>query len=112
MNEMGAQILPTSALSLSTGKLVMAATVITGIPMAPKATGAVLASRQILEAYSAEKPRPVIMAAATATGVPKPAPPSRKAPNANATSRICSRLSTVIVAMDALMISNLPGDMP
>ena len=45
--EMGAQILPTMALSGWTGSEVMPASVITGMPIDPKATGAVLARRQI-----------------------------------------------------------------
>ena len=48
------------------------------------------------------------MAAATATGVPKPAQPSRKAPKAKAMSRACMRLSEVMEPMESLMISNLP----
>ena len=42
-------------------------------------------------AKNGEKPRPVSIAAATATGVPKPAAPSMNAPNANAISIACSR---------------------
>src|ERR1035437_8136327 len=79
-----------------------------GIPMDPNATGAVFASRQIDDAYSEEKPRPTIMAAATATGVPNPAQPSINAPNAKAISNACIRLSEVIEPMESLITSNFP----
>ena len=48
--------------------------------MAPKATVAVLANSAMAAEVSGEKPRPISMAAHTATGVPKPAAPSKKAP--------------------------------
>jgi hypothetical protein len=47
MMETIAQSRPTMAESGSTGSPVTAASVVTGMPMAPKATGAVLASRQM-----------------------------------------------------------------
>jgi len=99
---------PTSALIRSSGKPVMPASVMTGIPIAPNATGAVLASRQIADASRAENPSPAIIAAATATGVPNPAPPSRNAPNANAINRIWRRRPDVILPTEFLIISNLP----
>src|SRR5258708_25062949 len=86
----------------------MAASVITGMPMEPNATGEGFASRQIDEAYSEEKPSPTIIAAATATGVPNPAQPSINAPNAKAISSACMRLSEVIEPIESFMISNLP----
>ena len=55
-----------------------------GVPSAPKATGAVLAISDRPEAASGEKPSPIRMAPVTATGVPKPPAPSKKAPNAKA----------------------------
>src|SRR5262245_13845077 len=49
-NEIGAQIRPTAALSFSTGNPVVTASVVTGMPRDPNATGAVFASRQIAAA--------------------------------------------------------------
>ena len=58
-----------------------------GVPSAPKATGAVLAISDRPEASSGGKPRPMRIAPVTATGVPNPDAPSKKAPKQNATSR-------------------------
>src|ERR1035441_2961295 len=96
------------AAHLRQGQPCNAASVITGMPMDPKATGAVFASRQIDDAYSAEKPKPTIIAAATATGVPNPAQPSMNAPNAKAINSACIRLSEVTEPIESLMTSNLP----
>ena len=57
---------------------------IMGVPRAPKATGAVLAIRESPEAASGLKPSWMRMAAVTATGVPNPAAPSKKAPKEKA----------------------------
>ena len=84
------------------------ASVITGVPSAPKATGAVLAISDRPEAASGEKPRPMRMAAVTATGVPKPAAPSKKAPKAKAISSSWMRLSSVMPAMESCRILKLP----
>src|ERR1035441_812580 len=114
INAMGAVSVPAMPLSPATpftrsrGSPVMPASVITGIPIDPNATGAVFASRQIDDAYSEENPSPTIIAAATATGVPKPAQPSINAPNANAISNACIRLSEVIEPIESLITSNLP----
>lgn len=70
-----------------------------GIPIDPKATGAVLAIRQIPAAYNGLKPKPTSKAAVMATGAPKPAMPSRKDPNEKAIRRACSRRSDVREAM-------------
>ena len=43
-----------------------------------------------------------------ATGAPKPAAPSRKAPNEKPTSSICRRWSSVIDTTEARMTSNCP----
>ena len=53
-----------------------------GVPSAPKATGAVLAMSERPAAASGEKPSPIRIAPVTATGVPKPAAPSKNAPKA------------------------------
>src|ERR1700760_1080315 len=59
-----------------------------GAPMAPKATVAVLANSAIAAEVRGEKPKPINMADTTATGVPKPAAPSKKAPKQKAIKRI------------------------
>jgi hypothetical protein len=71
----------------------------TGVPSAPNATGAVFAINDSADASSGGKPSPISIAPVTATGVPNPAAPSKKAPNANAMSSSCSRRSAVIPAM-------------
>jgi hypothetical protein len=43
----------------------------TGVPIAPKATGAVFAIKQRPDAASGEKPIPIKIAPVTATGVPE-----------------------------------------
>ena len=60
------------------------ASVTIGVPIAPHATGAVLANRFSTAAWNGEKPRPTMTAPAMATGVPKPDVPSMTAPNENA----------------------------
>lgn len=76
--------------------------------MDPKATGAVLARRQMADALKAEKPNPLSMVAAIATGVPNPAAPSRNAPKANAINKACRRGSGVRRPIESRIISNLP----
>ena len=61
---------------------------ISGMPMAPNATGAVLASSESPAAWSGLKPRLIRIAEQTATGVPNPEVPSKNEPSANAISRI------------------------
>lgn len=48
------------------------------------------------------------MAPVTATGVPKPPAPSKKAPKAKATSRSWMRRSSVMPATDCWRIANHP----
>src|ERR1044072_2986219 len=66
-----------------------------GVPSAPYATGAVLAISERPEAARGEKPSPISTAPVTATGVPKPDAPSKKAPKQNAMSKSCSLRSSV-----------------
>jgi hypothetical protein len=66
-----------------------------GVPSAPNATGAVLASNERPEASSGGNPRPSSRAPVTATGVPNPAAPSKNAPKLKAISTSCSRRSEV-----------------
>ena len=79
-----------------------------GMPIAPNATGAVLTIRHSPAAYSGLKPRPTSNAAVIATGAPKPAAPSRKAPKQKPTISICRRWSGVIERIDERMMSNCP----
>src|SRR3982751_1420652 len=101
-------VLPTIwEIAISGMEVTCDATVI-GMPMAPNATGAVFAIRQMPAAYNGLKPRPTSIAAVIATGAPKPAVPSRKDPKEKAISRACILLSEVMEAMKCLMISNWP----
>lgn len=79
-----------------------------GMPIAPKATGAVLPIRHRPAAYSGLKPRPTSSAAVIATGAPKPAAPSRKAPKQKPTRIICRRWSGVTDRIDERTTSNCP----
>ena len=63
---------PTMPLSSCRSRPVTAASAMMGVPSAPKATGAVLAMSDKPDAASGLKPRPMSIAAVTATGVPKP----------------------------------------
>ncbi len=82
--------------------------VTTGIPIDPKATGAVLASRARTAAVTGSKPRLARIEAVIATGAPKPAIPSSSAPKLNAISRACSRRSSVSRVNERLMTSKSP----
>ena len=79
-----------------------------GIPIAPKATGAVLTMRQSPAAYKGLNPNPTNNAAVIATGAPKPAAPSKKVPKANPTNNICKRWSSVSDKILERIISNCP----
>ena len=68
-------------------KPIVPAIAIIGIPIVPKATGAVFAIKQIPAASSGANPKPTKVAAAIATGAPKPAAPSIKAPKQNAINK-------------------------
>jgi hypothetical protein len=84
------------------------ARVITGVPRAPKATGAVLPMSASPAAANGLNPRPINIAAQIATGVPKPAAPSMKAPKAKPMSRIWMRRSLANPAIVSFTISNFP----
>jgi hypothetical protein len=66
----------------------------TGVPIAPKATGAVLATRATTAARTGSKPSATSMTEQIATGAPKPASASRRAPKQNATTRAWTRGSS------------------
>ena len=102
------RILPIMALRSDSGSPETAASVWTGVPIAPHATGEVLAIRLSAAAWNGLNPRPIMNAPAIATGAPKPAAPSMNAPKQNATSRSWSRRSGVIPATDSFMMSNCP----
>ena len=91
------------------GSPVTAASAMTGEPSAPKATGAVLAMSDRPEAASGVKPRPIRIAPVTATGVPKPAAPSKNAPKQKAISSSCRRRSSVIPLMLSCSTLNSPS---
>src|SRR5205809_1408360 len=71
---------PIMALKSDSGRPDTAASVCTGVPIAPHATGDVLASRLSAAAWNGWNPNPIMKAPAIATGAPKPAAPSMKAP--------------------------------
>ena len=85
-----------------------AARVTMGVPMAPQATGAVLASRLSTADWKGLKPSPTMTAPAMATGVPKPEVPSMMAPKEKAMSSTWSRRSKEMWTIDSLTISNFP----
>src|ERR1700726_5204438 len=66
------RIRPTIALKSDSGSAVTAASVCTGVPIAPQATGAVFAIRFKTAAWKGRKPSPIMKAPAIATGAPKP----------------------------------------
>ena len=82
--------------------------IIIGVPTDPKATGAVFAIKHKPAAYKGLKPRPTNIAPEIATGAPKPAAPSKKAPNENAIKSACSLRSGVMEAINDFITSNWP----
>ena len=82
--------------------------VVIGMPIEPKATGAVLATRASTAAGTASKPRPASIAALIATGAPNPAMPSTSAPKQNATRSAWTRRSSVSRASERRMTSKSP----
>ncbi len=84
---------PIMAPSWVSGRPVTAARVVTGTPRAPKATGAVSKIRVKVRASSAGKPRAISRAEQMATGVPKPATPSSRAPKQKPITISTTRLS-------------------
>jgi len=99
---------PTMADSSISSSPVTLARVMIGVPSAPNATGAVLAINASPDAASGEKPRPMRIAPVTATGVPKPAAPSKKAPKQKAISSSCRRRSSVMRASESCSTLNEP----
>ncbi|MNQ80565.1 hypothetical protein D3C85_955520 [compost metagenome] len=93
--------------SISSSPVTLARVMI-GVPRAPNATGAVLAISASPEAASGEKPSPIRIAPVTATGVPKPAAPSKNAPKQKAISSNCRRRSSVMRARESCSTLNEP----
>ncbi len=60
------------------------------------------------EAAKGENPRPIRIAPVTATGVPKPDAPSKKAPNEKAISSSCNRRSVVTPPIVICSVWNAP----
>ena len=75
---------PTIMLRWWTGSPVTCASVVIGIAIAPKATGAVSATSASEAARSGENPTPTSITPQMATGVPNPASASSSAPKQNA----------------------------
>src|SRR5580765_1723261 len=94
--------------SVTWSRPLTAASVTIGVPIAPHATGAVLASRFSTADWNGRKPIPTMTAPAIATGVPNPDVPSMIAPNENAISTHCSRRSNEMWTIDSFTISNFP----
>ncbi|MNN59449.1 hypothetical protein D3C81_1745650 [compost metagenome] len=67
-----------------------------------------MAIRHRPAAYNGLKPRPTSRAAVMATGAPKPAAPSRKAPKEKPISSTCSRWSSVMDSTELRITSNWP----
>ena len=86
---------PTIAPSVSLGSSVTLASVRIGVAIAPKATGAVLATSASAAAFIGLKPSAINITEVTATGVPKPASASSSAPNENAIRTAWMRWSSL-----------------
>ena len=97
-----------AAVNFNMSRFVTAWSVTIGMPSDPPATGNVFPTRPITEAASGGKPNPIMMAAHTATGVPRPAAPSKKALKAKAMSRICRRRSAATAVRLSRRILNNP----
>ncbi len=68
--------------------------VMIGIAIAPKATGAVFATSATAAALIGSKPSAISITAVIATGVPKPASASSSAPKQKAMMTACTRWSS------------------
>jgi hypothetical protein len=99
---------PVIALNSSRGRPVTEASAMSGVPSAPKATGAVLPINAMPADGKGLKPSAINMAAEIATGVPKPAAPSMNAPKLKAMSSAWIRRSLASPAIIVLTISNFP----
>jgi len=82
--------------------------VMIGMAMAPKATGAVLATSTTIAARSAENPTVISMTPVIATGAPKPARASSRPPKQKAIRMARTRGSSEIRPKVARRSSNRP----
>ena len=80
----------------SLGSSVTSLSVMIGMAIAPKATGAVLATSATEAALIGWKPSAISITAVIATGVPKPASASSSAPKQKAMITACTRWSSEI----------------
>ena len=87
---------------------VISDSVVIGMAIAPKATGAVFATRAIEAALIGLNPRPIIITAVIATGVPKPASASISAPKQKAMITAWTRWSSEIVPNDRRRTAKCP----
>ncbi len=85
---------PTIAPRSSLGRPVISASVMIGIAIAPKATGAVFATSATAAAFIGSKPSAISITAVMATGVPKPASASSSAPKQKAMMTAWTRWSS------------------
>ena len=108
MSEKTGSCRPTIELSACRSRSVIRASVISGVPSAPNATGAVLPISASFAASSGRKPSPIISAPVIATGAPKPAAPSMNAPKLNAISSAWMRRSRETPATCCCSTANCP----
>ena len=99
---------PTICDSVCSGIWVTVARVVIGTASAPNATGAVLATSATTAALSGRNPRAMSMTLVMATGVPKPASASRRAPKQNAMMTAWIRWSSLTLAKDRRRTSKCP----
>ncbi len=82
------------AATVAAGRPVTDPSTVRGMPSAPNATGAVLKISTNTSASSGGKPMRISSELVMATGVPKPAMPSRSAPKQNPTTTSTTRRSS------------------
>ena len=99
---------PTIAPRSSCGRPVISASVMIGMAIAPKATGAVFATSATAAALIGWKPSAMSITAVMATGVPKPASASSSAPKQNAMITACTRWSSEIRPNDRRSTAKCP----
>ncbi len=99
---------PTIAPRSSFGRSVREASVTIGVAIAPNATGAVLATSATAAACSGLKPTAISITAVIATGAPKPASASSRAPKQNAMITAWTRWSLEIEPNDRRSTAKWP----
>ena len=99
---------PTIAPRSSLGSPVISARVTIGMAIAPKATGAVLATSATAAALMGWKPSAISITAVMATGVPNPASASSRAPKQKAMITACTRWSVEIAPKERRSTAKCP----